>query len=136
MSNMSTQTPQAQMPAAGQDQNPIFLTPSAIAKVQKLITEEGNPNLKLRIYIIGGGCSGFQYGFKFDENLNEDDIIIPSGPITAVVDALSVQYLMGAQVDYLEGLQGSRFVVSNPNAETTCGCGSSFALKEENLTAE
>jgi iron-sulfur cluster insertion protein len=134
----STQTSQTsaqtQRPTAEQDQNPILLTASAIAKVQKLITEEGNPNLKLRIYIVGGGCSGFQYGFKFDENLNEDDIVIPAGPITAVVDALSVQYLMGAQVDYLEGLQGSRFAVSNPNAETTCGCGSSFALKEDNLT--
>lgn len=113
--------------------NPINLTTAAIAKVQTLITEEGNQNLKLRVYIIGGGCSGFQYGFSFDEKINDDDILVQQGTITAVIDALSAQYIVGAEVDYQEGLQGARFVVNNPNAETTCGCGSSFALKEESL---
>lgn len=111
-------------------QDPISLTTAAIAKVQSLITESGKENLKLRVYIMGGGCSGFQYGFNFDEKINEDDLVIQQGSVSAVIDALSVQYLEGATIDYEEGLQGARFVVHNPNADTTCGCGSSFALKE------
>lgn len=111
----------------------INLTEAACAKVLSLIQGEGNPALKLRVYIIGGGCSGFQYGFTFEETVNEDDMLVQQGSVTAVVDALSAQYLMGAEVDYIENLQGSRFVVNNPNAETTCGCGSSFSLKEEEI---
>lgn len=118
-----------------QEQQPISLTEAAIAKVQSLIVGEGNPALKLRVYIIGGGCSGFQYGFTFVETVEEDDILIQSGPVNAVVDALSAQYLMGAEVDYIENLQGARFAVKNPNAETTCGCGSSFSLKEEDIAS-
>jgi len=110
---------------------PLSFSEAAVAQVKNLITADGNENLKLRIYIVGGGCSGFQYGFGFDEKMNEDDIIIEKDSVKIVVDALSVQYLMGAEVDYTENLQGAQFVVRNPNAETTCGCGSSFSLKEE-----
>lgn len=112
---------------------PLSFTDAAVSKVHSLITGEGNPNLKLRVYIVGGGCSGFQYGFGFDEAVNEDDIIINKGSVNVVVDAMSAQYLMGSVIDYTENLQGAKFVVKNPNAETTCGCGSSFSLKEENL---
>jgi len=119
-----------------QTQDPLSLSDAAIAKVQNLIANDGNQNLKLRIYIVGGGCSGFQYGFGFDEKTNEDDFVIQKKAITVVVDALSLQYLMGAEVDYTESLQGAQFIVRNPNAETTCGCGSSFSLKEEPLEEE
>jgi len=110
---------------------PITLTDNAISKVKSLISADGNQNLKLRVYIVGGGCSGFQYGFTFDEKINEDDILISKDTITILVDALSAQYLMDAEIDYTENLQGARFIVRNPNAETTCGCGSSFSIKEE-----
>jgi len=106
----------------------LYLTDNAVRKIQNLITEENNPKLNLRVFITGGGCSGFQYGFSFDEDLAEDDTVIEQQGIKAVVDALSIQYLMGAKVDYKEGLEGSRFVVNNPNALTTCGCGSSFTV--------
>lgn len=112
---------------------PIRFTDSAVNKVKSLIESDVKKNLKLRVYIVGGGCSGFQYGFAFDENINEDDIIIEKDSVKMVVDALSVQYLMNAEVDYIESLQGSHFIVRNPNAETTCGCGSSFSIKEELL---
>ncbi len=115
---------------------PITLTDSAISKVKNLISVNGNQNLKLRIYIVGGGCSGFQYGFTLDEKINEDDIVISKDSITMLVDALSSQYLIDAEVDYIENLQGARFIVHNPNAETTCGCGSSFSIKEELLEDE
>ena len=107
---------------------PIIFTDSAAAKVADLITEEGNPDLKLRVFVTGGGCSGFQYGFTFDEIAAEDDAAIEKDGITVLVDPLSYQYLAGAEVDYEEGLQGSKFVIRNPNASTTCGCGSSFSV--------
>ena len=106
----------------------IVFTNAAARKVQELILEERNPELKLRVYISGGGCSGFQYGFSFDEERAEDDIAVDKGGITLRVDPLSFQYLMGAEVDYSESLQGAQFVIRNPNASTTCGCGSSFSV--------
>jgi iron-sulfur cluster insertion protein len=105
----------------------IDFTPAAAAKVRELILEEGNPALKLRVYIQGGGCSGFQYGFEFDEQQQEDDLAIATDDTVLLVDPLSLQYLVGAQVDYTESLHGSQFVIRNPNAKTTCGCGSSFS---------
>ena len=106
----------------------ISFTDAAAGKVKRLIDEENNPNLKLRIYITGGGCSGFQYGFSFDENLTEGDISVENSGVTLVIDPMSYQYLIGAEVDYTEGLEGAQFVVRNPNATTTCGCGSSFSV--------
>ncbi|MCC5826740.1 MULTISPECIES: iron-sulfur cluster insertion protein ErpA [Alkalimonas] len=109
-------------------QVPLEFTDAAANKVLALVTEEENPALKLRVYITGGGCSGFQYGFTFDEKVNEGDFVLEKQGVSMVVDPMSLQYLMGGTVDYTEGLQGSRFVVSNPNATTTCGCGSSFSV--------
>ena len=106
----------------------IVLTDSAVAKVQALINDECNEELKLRVFVTGGGCSGFQYGFTFDEIVADDDTAVEKDGVTALVDPMSYQYLAGAQVDYIEGLEGSRFVVTNPNADTTCGCGSSFSV--------
>jgi len=106
----------------------IVLTDAAARKVQQLILEERNPQLKLRVYISGGGCSGFQYGFSFDEEQAADDIAVVNDGVTLLVDPLSFQYLMGAEVDYTESLQGAQFVIRNPNASTTCGCGSSFSI--------
>lgn len=106
----------------------IVFTDAAARKVQELILEERNPELKLRVYISGGGCSGFQYGFSFDEEQAEDDIAVENDGVTLLVDPLSFQYLMGAEVDYSESLQGAQFVIRNPNASTTCGCGSSFSV--------
>ncbi|MGV6825756.1 MAG: iron-sulfur cluster insertion protein ErpA [bacterium] len=105
----------------------MTFTSAAAKKVATLIEEEGNPELKLRIYIQGGGCSGFQYGFNFDEDVNDGDEQIVTDGVTLVVDPMSLQYLMGAEVDFTEGLQGEQFVIRNPNATTTCGCGSSFS---------
>ena len=107
--------------------NPIIFTDSAASKVGELIAEEGNNNLKLRVYVSGGGCSGFQYGFTFDEEVNEDDTCVENGGVTVLIDAMSIQYLTGAEIDYKEDLSGSQFVIRNPNATTTCGCGSSFS---------
>lgn len=106
----------------------INLSANAVRKVQRLIAEEENAELKLRVYITGGGCSGFQYGFTFDEDAAEDDTVITEGGVTLLVDPMSFQYLVGSVVDYTEGLEGSRFVVNNPNATTTCGCGASFSI--------
>lgn len=106
---------------------PLEFTSAAAAKVAALIAEEGNPGLKLRVFISGGGCSGFQYGFEFDEQQSEDDLALSRDGVTLLVDPLSLQYLMGAEVDYRESLQGAQFVIRNPNAKTTCGCGSSFS---------
>ena len=106
----------------------LTFTSAAASKVAALIEEEGNPELMLRVYIQGGGCSGFQYGFSFDENAAEDDTAIEEGGVTLLVDPMSFQYLVGSEVDYTEGLEGSRFVVNNPNATTTCGCGASFSI--------
>jgi len=110
-----------------QDQ-PIEFTESAARKVRELILADGNPELKLRVYITGGGCSGFQYGFTFDEKADDDDVRVERGGVELLIDPLSFQYLEGAEVDYSESLQGARFVIRNPNAQTTCGCGSSFAV--------
>lgn len=110
------------------DPNEIRLTDNAVNKVRALVEDEGNPSLKLRVYITGGGCSGFQYGFSFDETVSEDDTIIERDGVTALIDVMSFQYLVGSEVDYSEGLDGSRFVVNNPNATTTCGCGASFSI--------
>ena len=106
----------------------LSLTESAVAKVKSLVEEESNMDLKLRVFVTGGGCSGFQYGFTFDELVDEEDTLVEKEGVTVLVDPLSYQYLEGAQVDYTEGLEGSRFVVTNPNASTTCGCGSSFSV--------
>jgi iron-sulfur cluster insertion protein len=107
---------------------PIGFSPAAAAKVARLIADEGNPALSLRVFITGGGCSGFQYGFEFDEARGEDDLAVQRDGVTLLVDPLSLQYLMGAEVDYRESLTGSQFVIRNPNAKTTCGCGSSFSV--------
>jgi iron-sulfur cluster insertion protein len=108
-------------------ESPLIFTSAAAAKVSALIAEEGNPELMLRVYIQGGGCSGFQYGFTFDENAEEGDTEVETDGVRLVVDPMSLQYLMGAEIDYVEDLQGSQFVIRNPNAATTCGCGSSFS---------
>ncbi|MFW8591665.1 iron-sulfur cluster insertion protein ErpA [Glaciecola sp. 2405UD65-10] len=107
---------------------PIEFSDAAASKVKNLIAEEENPNLKLRVYVTGGGCSGFQYGFTFDEKVNEGDMTIENQTVTLVIDPMSLQYLVGGVVDYTEGLEGSRFFVNNPNASTTCGCGASFSI--------
>ena len=106
----------------------MSLTDSAAAKVQSLIAEEGNPQLKLRVFVTGGGCSGFQYGFSFDEEVADDDTLIENKGASLLVDPLSYQYLVGSTVDYEVGLMGSRFLITNPNASTTCGCGASFSI--------
>ena len=105
---------------------PLVFTEAAAKKVGQLIEEEGNPSLKLRVYISGGGCSGFQYGFTFDEKIEDGDTQVENLGVTLLVDPMSVQYLMGAEIDYKEDLQGAQFVIRNPNAATTCGCGQSF----------
>lgn len=106
---------------------PIIFTDNAVDKVRALIAEEGNPELKLRVFVSGGGCSGFQYGFTFDEVSNEDDTVLEKSGVTLLIDPMSYQYLVGAEIDYAESLEGSRFVIKNPNATNTCGCGSSFS---------
>ncbi|GAA4347897.1 iron-sulfur cluster insertion protein ErpA [Kangiella taiwanensis] len=106
----------------------ITVTDAASKKVRQLIEEEENQELKLRVFVTGGGCSGFQYGFTFDENQKENDMTIEQDGVKILVDSLSFQYLMGSEVDYTEGLQGSRFIINNPQAKTTCGCGSSFSI--------
>lgn len=108
--------------------SPLYFTDAAALKVKQLVEEEENPNLKLRVYVTGGGCSGFQYGFTFDEDQAEDDTVVTNQGVNLVVDSMSYQYLVGSTVDYKEGLQGAQFSVQNPNAETTCGCGSSFSI--------
>ena len=107
---------------------PLIFSDNAVAKVRELIEEEGNPNLKLRVFVTGGGCSGFQYGFTFEEEINDDDTQMQKGSVTLLIDSMSLQYLVGAEIDYTEGLEGSQFVIRNPNATTTCGCGSSFSV--------
>lgn len=107
--------------------SPLVFTDSAANKVKELIEEEGNPELKLRVFVTGGGCSGFQYGFTFDEEVNEDDSTMEKNGVMLLIDPMSYQYLVGAEIDYTEGLEGSQFVIRNPNATSTCGCGSSFS---------
>lgn len=106
---------------------PINFSDNAATKVSELIAEEENENLKLRVYVQGGGCSGFQYGFTFDEEINEDDTQIEKNGVTVLIDSMSIQYLTGAEIDYKEDASGAQFVIRNPNATTTCGCGSSFS---------
>ena len=107
---------------------PFVFTDSAADKVKALIDEEGNPDLKLRVFVTGGGCSGFQYGFTFDETVNDDDTEMQKNGVTLLIDAMSYQYLVGAEIDYKEDLEGAQFVIKNPNATTTCGCGSSISV--------
>lgn len=106
----------------------ITITDSAVAKIADLLAEENNPNLKLRTFVQGGGCSGFQYGFTFDEDQADDDWVIEKGSIKILVDSMSYQYLVGAEIDYKEDVMGSQFSIKNPNAQSTCGCGSSFSV--------
>ena len=106
---------------------PLIFSDSAAGKVKQLIEEEGNPGLKLRVFVTGGGCSGFQYGFTFDEVQNEDDSVMEKNGVKLLIDPMSYQYLSGAEIDYTEGLEGAQFVIKNPNATSTCGCGSSFS---------
>jgi iron-sulfur cluster insertion protein len=106
---------------------PINFTDAAATKVRDLIIDEQNPNLKLRVFVTGGGCSGFQYGFTFDEDVNEDDTIMEKNEVKLLIDAMSYQYLVGAEIDYTDGLEGAQFVIKNPNATSTCGCGNSFS---------
>ncbi|GAA5180194.1 iron-sulfur cluster insertion protein ErpA [Niveibacterium umoris] len=106
----------------------LVFTDSAASKVKELILEEGNPDLKLRVFVSGGGCSGFQYGFTFDEITNDDDTVVTKEGVTLLIDPMSYQYLTGAEIDYTEGLEGAQFVIKNPNATSTCGCGSSFSV--------
>ncbi|MCK8517171.1 iron-sulfur cluster insertion protein ErpA [Methylonatrum kenyense] len=108
--------------------NPLVVTDSAASKVRELLEEENNSALKLRVYVSGGGCSGFQYGFTFDENVEDGDTAMEKDGVTLLIDPMSVQYLMGAEIDYVESVQGAQFVIRNPNATTTCGCGSSFGV--------
>lgn len=112
----------AEMPA------PLVFTDSAADKVKQLIEEEGNAELKLRVFVQGGGCSGFQYGFTFDEETAEDDTVMEKNGVQLLIDAMSYQYLLGAEIDYKDDLEGAQFVIKNPNASTTCGCGSSFSV--------
>ncbi|NYT22115.1 iron-sulfur cluster insertion protein ErpA [Alcaligenaceae bacterium] len=107
--------------------SPIIFSDAAAAKVKELLAEEANPELKLRVFVQGGGCSGFQYGFTFDETVNDDDTTIEKEGVELLVDPMSFQYLVGAEIDYKDDLEGAQFVIRNPNANTTCGCGSSFA---------
>jgi iron-sulfur cluster insertion protein len=107
---------------------PINFSDNAAAKVAQLIEEEGNPDLKLRVFVQGGGCSGFQYGFTFDEIANDDDTTMTKNGVQLLIDSMSYQYLVGAEIDYKDDLEGAQFVIKNPNATTTCGCGSSFSV--------
>ena len=113
--------------AASEMPAPLLFSDSAASKVKQLIEEEGNPELKLRVFVTGGGCSGFQYGFTFDEVQNEDDSVMEKDGVKLLIDPMSYQYLSGAEIDYTEGLEGAQFVIKNPNATSTCGCGSSFS---------
>ncbi|WP_090333258.1 iron-sulfur cluster insertion protein ErpA [Nitrosomonas sp. Nm51] len=110
------------------ENSPILFTENAANKVKQLIIEEGNQALKLRVFVSGGGCSGFQYGFTFDESVNEDDMVMEKNGVQLLVDSMSFQYLMGAEIDYEENIQGAQFVIKNPGASSTCGCGSSFSV--------
>ncbi len=125
MSANSTTVADADLPQ--QPPNMLVFTYAAAGKVGELIREEANPKLKLRVFVSGGGCSGFQYGFTFDENVEEGDFCVENQGVQLLIDPMSAQYLMGAEIDYKEDLQGAQFVIRNPNAKTTCGCGSSFS---------
>ena len=107
---------------------PLLFSDSAVDKVRELLLEEGNPELKLRVFVQGGGCSGFQYGFTFDDVVNDDDTIVDKRGVALLIDPMSFQYLVGAEIDYKDDIEGAQFVIRNPNANTTCGCGSSFSM--------
>jgi len=115
------------MNAAVEMPAPLVFTDNAADKVKQLIEDEGNPDLKLRVFVNGGGCSGFQYGFTFDEVKNDDDTVMEKNGVMLLIDPMSYQYLVGAEIDFQEGLEGAQFVIKNPNATSTCGCGSSFS---------
>ncbi len=120
---------QVEAPAEELDyKNPISMSDNAVAKIKELLEEEGNPDLMLRVFVQGGGCAGFQYGFSFDTNIAEDDTVVEKDGIRMLIDAISFQYLVGAKVDYKDDLEGAQFTIKNPNATTTCGCGSSFSV--------
>ncbi len=125
---MSEATDTTVADAAAPETAPLVFTENAARKVQSLIDEEGNPELKLRVFITGGGCSGFQYGFMFEEEAQPDDTAVERSGVTLLVDPMSIQYLEGAEIDYKEDVSGAQFVIRNPNAATTCGCGSSFSV--------
>ncbi len=108
--------------------DPLVFTENAANKVKALIEEEGNDELKLRVFVTGGGCSGLQYGFTFDEAVNDDDTVMQKNGVSLLIDPMSYQYLVGAEIDYTEGLEGAQFVIKNPQASSTCGCGSSFSV--------
>jgi iron-sulfur cluster insertion protein len=127
MAGMGTATDSMQFPDPPPLANVPVFTDAAAGKVGELIREEANPKLKLRVFVSGGGCSGFKYGFTFDENAEEGDFCVENAGVQLLVDPMSAQYLMGAEIDYKEDLQGAQFVIRNPNAKTTCGCGSSFS---------
>jgi iron-sulfur cluster insertion protein len=127
MPSLDSNNPQESNASSAPPANALLVSEAAAHKVKQLIIEEANPNLFLRVYISGGGCSGFQYGFSFDEERAEDDLVVEKNGISVLVDPLSLQYLFGAKLDYVESLSGSQFVIQNPNAKTTCGCGSSFS---------
>jgi len=127
MTQLATQDTSQLVQDLAEPPTPLVFTDSAAAKVADLIAEEGNPELKLRVFVQGGGCSGFQYGFTFDDAVNEDDTLFEKNGVTLLVDSMSFQYLVGAEIDYKEDINGSQFVIKNPNAQTTCGCGSSFS---------
>jgi iron-sulfur cluster insertion protein len=120
--NTVADIPEIEMPT------PLIFTDNAAKKVKELIEEEGSPDLKLRVFVSGGGCSGFQYGFTFEEEVNDDDTQVMKDTVTLLIDPMSLQYLMGAEIDYQDNLQGSQFVIRNPQAQSTCGCGSSFSV--------
>jgi iron-sulfur cluster insertion protein len=125
---VTQQAPAIETPATDDIPAPIVFTDAAANKVAELVAEEGNPDLKLRVFVQGGGCSGFQYGFTFDEISNDDDTKMVKNGVTLLIDAMSLQYLVGAEIDYKDDLEGAQFVIRNPNATTTCGCGSSFSV--------
>jgi iron-sulfur cluster insertion protein len=116
------------MPTLAEGASALNISDAVVSKVGDMLAEENDPNLRLRIFVTGGGCSGFQYGFSFDDTVKEDDLEVTKGAVRVLVDAMSLQYLMGADIDYEDSLEGSRFVIRNPNASSTCGCGSSFSV--------
>jgi iron-sulfur cluster insertion protein len=127
-SSCATSSAPPVMPTLAEGMPALNISDAVVSKVSELLAEENDPNLRLRIFVTGGGCSGFQYGFSFDDTPKEDDMEVARGAVKVLVDAMSLQYLMGAEIDYEDSLEGSRFVIRNPNATSTCGCGSSFAV--------
>ena len=125
---MSSTTVTLDRDLATHNDAPLDFSQAAAKRVQSLLDEEDNPELKLRVYITGGGCSGFEYGFTFDENQLEDDSVVVTDNVALLIDSMSLQYLVGSKIDFVDDLQGARFVIDNPNATTTCGCGSSFGI--------